>query len=544
MSDLFISYARATEAEAIRIADALKALGYGVWRDDELPAHRSYADVLAERLRDAKAVVVLWSREAVASEWVRSEANRAREDRKIVQLRLDDASLPMPFDQIQCADLAGWRGDTDHPGWRKVVASIAALTGVAEESSASPRARLLASGPALPDKSSVAVLPFAEPNGAMADDYFADGMVEEIATALAKFPALFVVGSGSSLSYRERERDFERIGQELGVRYLVEGSIRRSGPRLRISISLIEAASGEQLWADRFEGTVEDVFALQDEVANAVAARIEPAVQAADLRRGAARPTEDLGAYDLFLRALSHYHKADRAGATAAEALLAQAVERDRAYAIAWAYLGYIRARLSFMGWTTNPQEVRRQAGEAMRNALLTGGDDPVVLVMAAWVTVVQGGDKRTAKAMADRALTLNAGSAVCWNMAGFASAGVGEYQQALERSLHALSLDPRSPSRPETVFTIGAIHNDLGRYEDAVPWLEEALILRPDYPSPMFHLVVALAHSGRVDEAKAMLARFQSTASLAAWISNFEILRGSLSEPYFAGLRLAGADV
>src|SRR5262249_32146379 len=148
----------------------------------------------------------------------------------------------------------------------------------------------------------IAVLPFADPAGAAEGDYFADGMVDEIVTALARFPALFVIGSSSGLSYRGRERDVARIGRELGVRYLLEGSVRRSGPKVRISVTLVEAANGEQLWADRFDGTLEDVFALQDEVANAVAARIEPSIQAADLRRGATRPTEDLSAYDLFLR--------------------------------------------------------------------------------------------------------------------------------------------------------------------------------------------------------------------------------------------------
>src|SRR5579862_7708858 len=129
MTDIFISYARSTEAEARKIAEALRALGYGVWRDDELPAHRSFAEVIEERLREAKAVVVLWSADAVRSEWVQSEADRARADRKLVQLRLDAATLPMPFDRIQCADLSGWRGEADAPGWRKVLASIAELAG-------------------------------------------------------------------------------------------------------------------------------------------------------------------------------------------------------------------------------------------------------------------------------------------------------------------------------------------------------------------------------------------------------------------------------
>src|SRR5689334_6778810 len=129
MSDIFVSYARPTERQASQISDALRALGYAVWRDDELPAHRAYSEVIEERLRAAKAVVVVWSAEAAKSQWVFSEANRAREDGKLVQLRLDDARLPMPFDTIQCADLTGWAGDVASPGWRKVAASIAEVAG-------------------------------------------------------------------------------------------------------------------------------------------------------------------------------------------------------------------------------------------------------------------------------------------------------------------------------------------------------------------------------------------------------------------------------
>ena len=129
MSDIFISYGRATEARARTIAEALRGLGYGVWRDDELPPHRSYAEVIEERLKAARAVVVVWSADAVRSEWVQSEADRARAERKLVQLNLDGSPLPMPFDRIQCADLSGWAGEADHAGWRKVVSSIAELIG-------------------------------------------------------------------------------------------------------------------------------------------------------------------------------------------------------------------------------------------------------------------------------------------------------------------------------------------------------------------------------------------------------------------------------
>ena len=200
MSDIFISYAREREAEASRVAEALRALGYAVWRDDEIPAHRVFGEVLEERLAAAKVVLVLWSAEAARSEWVRSEASRARAMGKLVQLTLDKSPLPMPFEQIQCANLVGWGGEADAAGWLKVVASIGDLAnaGAPAPSIEAPR------DPPLPSKPSIALLPFANLSGDPEQDYFADGMVEEIARALSRVKSLFVIGGGSSLSFKAK----------------------------------------------------------------------------------------------------------------------------------------------------------------------------------------------------------------------------------------------------------------------------------------------------------------------------------------------------
>src|SRR5580658_2197136 len=179
MSDVFISYARETEGAAQRIAEALQGLGYGVWRDDEIPAHRSFGEVLEERLAAAKVVLVLWSAEAARSDWVRSEASRARAMGKLVQLTLDKSPLPMPFDQIQCANLVGWSGEADAPGWRKVVASIGDLADAGAPASLMEPPP----DPPLPSKPSIALLPFTNLSGDPEQDYFAEGMVEEIARA-------------------------------------------------------------------------------------------------------------------------------------------------------------------------------------------------------------------------------------------------------------------------------------------------------------------------------------------------------------------------
>ena len=208
MAEIFISYAGATVDRAKQIADALRALGYGVWRDDELPAHRAYGEVIEQRLRSAKAVVVIWSASAVKSQWVRAEADLAREAGKLVQLRIDGALLPLPFNQIQCADLTDWSGDADAPGWRKVTASIAELFSgesqlaeVLEPASTSP--------PQAPTKPSLAVLPFANLSGEADQEYFADGMVVEIVAALSRIKSIFVIASGRTCIAPALERWLE-----------------------------------------------------------------------------------------------------------------------------------------------------------------------------------------------------------------------------------------------------------------------------------------------------------------------------------------------
>jgi adenylate cyclase len=546
MSDVFISYARSTEAQARRIEEALQALGYGVWRDDQLPAHRAYSEVLDERLKAAKAVLVVWSPEAVKSEWVQSEADRARTDKKLVQLTLDGAALPMPFDRIQCADFTGWTGDPDAPGWRKVVASVAELVGGTAPMSPAPAPTSQPKAPPLPDKPSIAVLPFADPAGAAGaaeGDYFADGMVDEIVTALAKFPALFVIGSSSSLSYRGRERDVAGIGRELGVRYLLEGSIRRSGQKVRISVTLVEAANGAQIWADRFEGTLEDVFVLQDEVANVVAARIEPNIAAADLRRGEARPTADQSAYDLYLRGRQRFQELDKESWQASKSLLEQAVARDPAYAPAWGLLATAEVIAAMWGWSDDAQASHRRAREAIRRASALTSDDARVLAQIAQASVMMGGDPESCEAMVQRALALNPGSAGVWIHACVVSSWAGHLDLALERGHHALRLDPRS--RVSITTTMGATLEGLGRYAETIPWLEEGLTLRPNTPGPIFMLAHAYFRVGRTAEARAMLARGLALMPLETWFEHV-VVRGTEAHNQLRreAFRALGADV
>jgi TolB-like protein/tetratricopeptide (TPR) repeat protein len=270
MAEVFISYARSTEPQARVIAEALRARGYGVWRDDALPAHRAYGDVIAEQIEAAHAVVVIWSADAVASEWVRSEADRARALRKLVQLRVDGANLPMPFDQIHCADLTGWTGGAEPAAWAKVVDSIAALAGdEAPRTSPAPRPSP-ALAPEPPTAEPVlAVLPFDNLSNDAALESLSDGVSEEIIGALGRGGWLKLIGRAASFRYRGAEKALAATA--LKATHVLDGSVRSAGARVRIAAELTVAATGQVLWSDRYDRESGDLFDLQDEIAATVA---------------------------------------------------------------------------------------------------------------------------------------------------------------------------------------------------------------------------------------------------------------------------------
>ena len=336
MSDVFISYARSTEGQARQIGEALRALGYGVWRDDELPAHRAYADVIEERLTTAKAVVVLWSAEAVKSEWVRAEANRAREARKLVQLSVDGVALPLPFDQTQCADMNGWSGEAATPGWLKVLASVADLVGAKSDGAAAAAPQPLAG------KLSICVLPFANMSDDPQQEYFSDGISEDIIIDLAKVSALEVCARNSAFAYKGKSPDLRQVARELNVSHVLEGSVRKAGARVRITAQLIDGTTGNHLWAERYDRNLTDIFALQDEVTEAIVQALRLTLLPEEKKAIERRGTAKVEAYNIYLMARQHSLSSSEGDPRRNETIVRlcrRAVQIDPEYAQAWALL-------------------------------------------------------------------------------------------------------------------------------------------------------------------------------------------------------------
>jgi len=349
MSEVFISYARSTATQAGAVAEALRALGHRVWLDDALPAHRAYAEVIEERLKSAGAVVVIWSADAVLSQWVRSEADKGRAAGKLVQLSVDGVFPPMPFDQIQCADLAGWNGEPEAAGWRKVAASIADLTGDPGLSGASG-----APGPSPPlRRLSICVLPFANMSGDPEQEYFSDGISEDIITDLSKVTALSVVARNTSFTFKGRAVDVAKVARQLNVGHVLEGSVRKAGGRVRITAQLIDGATGDHLWAERWDRDLTDIFAIQDEISEAIVGalklRLLPEEKAGIERRG----TTSADAYNLYLMARQYLVSGNEGDIRASEAILRlcrRAIELDPGYARVWALMALAETSLRFVG--------------------------------------------------------------------------------------------------------------------------------------------------------------------------------------------------
>jgi len=344
MSDIFVSYARSTERQAHQIADTLRASGYEVWRDDQLPAHRSYAEVIEERLKAAKAVVVVWSLEAIGSQWVRAEADRAREAGTLVQLTVDGSLPPIPFNQIQCADMRDWDGDPNAPGWRKVEGSIATLTGGAR-----PPAPSAASSAA--QNVSICVLPFENMSGDAEQEYFSDGISEDIITDLSKISALSVVARNTAFRFKGKDIDVKAVAAELGVTHVLEGSVRKAGTRVRITAQLIDGGKGDHVWAERYDRDLTDIFAIQDEISKAIADALKLRLLPKEKKAIEQRGTNSADAYNLYLMARQHWISGNVGDSRRDEVVVRiarQALGVDPDYAKAWALMALAQAELRF----------------------------------------------------------------------------------------------------------------------------------------------------------------------------------------------------
>jgi TolB-like protein len=391
---------------------------------------------------------------------------------------------------------------------------------------------------ALPDEPSIAVLPFENLSGDPEQGYFADGMVEEIITALSRIRWLFVIARNSSFTYKGRAVDIKQVGKELGVMYVLEGSVRKAGNRIRITAQLLDATIGAHLWADHFDGSLEDIFELQDNVALSVAGVIEPTLEAAEYRRSIQRPTTDLTAYDLYLRAGTHTQSAEREATMCALDLLGQALKRDAHYGLALALAARCYLMLDLNGSSEDPQRNRQDSIDLARRALQAAGDDADVLCHAAHVLGYFEPDIDPAIALIDRALNLNPSFAIGWAGSGWIRLWAGHPNLAIEHFEKAMRLNPLRKGGPAS-FGIAVGHFFARRPEKAAAmlllWLQE----HPNWAPCLRFLASCYAHLGRLGDAQSTVLKLRSiTPDLIPSAEHWRIREDR--EYYLDGLRLA----
>ena len=357
----------------------------------------------------------------------------------------------------------------------------------------------------LPDTPSIAVLPFQNMSGDPEQEYFADGIVEDITSALSRTGWLFVIARNSAFTFKGRAVDMRQVGRELGVRYVLQGSFRRAGGRVRITGQLIEAATGHHVWADRFEGELADIFDLQDRITESVVGAIEPSLQMAEIKRARAKPTDSLGAYDLYLQALEQHYRMTKPASDAAISLLRRALELDPGYSLVKALLSevYVSRR---NGWGTAEEA---DIGLALpREAIATSRDDPLTLRWASWALVFFGQDLDQALVTLDRAITLSPNSAQALGAAGWAYCWSHQPEIAINYFQRAMRLSPLDPQLGQMLTGLGTAHLIAGRTERALPILLRAVKENQNYASGYRFLTLAFTRLGRHEEARAAARR------------------------------------
>ena len=418
----------------------------------------------------------------------------------------------------------------------KVSAPVVAAPSIAASSLSAP--------PSLPDKPSIAVLPFQNMSGDAEQEYFADGLVEDIITALSSFKSLFVIARNSSFAYKGRSPDIRQVGRELGVRYVLEGSIRKAGGRLRITGQLIESETGSHLWAGRFEGQLEDVFDLQDQMTASVVGAMAPQLQSAEIARAKRKPTESLTAYDFLLRGLAYMHQDTREASDQALRLFEKAMKLDSEYAAAYGLAARCYSRRKVNGWRADAATESIEATRLARRAARLGKDDAVALCGAGLTLAIVAGETADGAALIDQALALDPNMATAWHFSGLVRLWLGDTGASLEHSMRAIRLSPRDPLLGQIKAGVAHAHLVLGHYEEASVWASQAIRELPNWIPSVIVAAASAALCGSLTDARALVGQLR-TVDPELCLSNLRerlpFQRDEYVAAYRDGLRQAG---
>jgi adenylate cyclase len=396
---------------------------------------------------------------------------------------------------------------------------------------------------ALPDKPSIAVLPFQNMSGDAEQEYFADGIVEEIITALSRFHQLFVIARNSSFTYKGRAVDVKQVGRELGVRYVLEGSVRKAGNRLRITGQLIDASTGNHLWADRYDGVLEDIFDLQDKITMSVMGAIERKLRRAEIERARSKRPESLDAYDCVMRAMPAVWSAAADARKDALVVLERAITIDPRYAFSKALAAWCHAQNVVWRGTPASLQERSETIRLAEEAARLDSEDPMVLTaLGAAYSIAR--QLSQASPLIEKALLLNPNSAWTWQRSGWLKLYLGQYDLAIEHFGRCIRISPLDALHFNAFFGIGAAHFGSSRYEEAVAWFRKAISARPRAVFIYRALASALAHLDRLEEARQAVDTFRSSypdVTISEIVEALPFNAPDFVNRYCEGMRKAG---
>ena len=457
MADVFVSYARSDKARVAPLVAAIEAKGWSVWWDPGIDPGQEFDRQIAAELKTAAAVLVVWSRESVESRWVRGEARDGADRGILVPIRFDGASLPIDVRALHTTDFDDWEGNPDSPQAQEVLRALGAMIGRdrgprLESASAAPILAAPAGGPV---RVAICVLPFANLGGDPEQQYFSDGITEDIITELSRWRYLSVRSRSASFRYRGVAVDMKQVARELNVRFIVEGSIRRMGERIRINVQVIDAETGSHIWADKFDRSLVELFAVQDHVVQTIVSTLVGRVQAADTERARRKPPASLAAYECVLKG-NALPWDDAEGAAEAKRLFSKAIEIDPGYGLAHALLAAILAR----EWV----EDSGNSDEALQKAF----------------------------ALANRAVELDENDSTCFSMLSQILLWRRSFDLALQHMRRAVEMNPNNQWN---AGDMGCTLVDVGQPEEALTWFKRAREIDPYFDQPWYWYGIGRAY-------------------------------------------------
>jgi TolB-like protein/Flp pilus assembly protein TadD len=545
MADVFLSYSREDQAIARAFAAGFEREDLSVWWDQVLDIGEAFDSATEQALDEAKAVVVLWSKRSVDSRWVRAEATQAQANGRLVPVMIEPCRRPIMFELTHTADLSDWSGDPADTRWQSFIEGLRRFVG----KSAASTTGVAATGPSSDElfrRPAVAVLPFANLSGEPDQEYFVDGITQDIVSALSYWRWFPVIARNSTLVYKKQSVDIKEIGRKLGAKYVVEGSVRKAGGRIRITAQLIDAATGHQLWSQRYDRNLTDIFEVQDEITGSIVASIEPELQRAEQQRAMRKPPQNLDAWDCLQHALAHQWKFTANDYQEAIRFARRAIELDPTSSYARSMLAICLYEQTMFGWSADPKQAFRESFDAASEAVMLDEGDWIghytkgmgyLWTQRAYDLGTQ--ENRLAVALNPSAPSAYHGLACLLGYTG----NWGESIQALDKLLR---LDPQYRFAGSALADISLAHLMLQEFAAAHEFAEKAIQAQPRFVRSYQRLASCLGHMGNEAQAHGVIEKLlerQPDFSLAYIDATYPFRNAADREFFLAGLRKAGLN-